>query len=71
MKPIDNEMKAEYNPDIFDDAVVGKYAKRVAESSNVVMLPPDLAKAFPNAEAVSNALRQVLQLANSVRSVTA
>jgi hypothetical protein len=71
MKPIDNEMKAEYNPDIFDNAVVGKYAKRVAESSNVVMLPPDLAKAFPNAEAVSNALRQVLQLANSVRSVAA
>jgi hypothetical protein len=64
-------MTTEYNPDIFDDAVVGKYAKRVAESSNVVMLPPDLAKAFPNAEAVSNALRQVLQLANSVRSVAA
>jgi hypothetical protein len=40
-------MTTEYNPDIFDDAVVGKYAKRVAESSNVVMLPPDLAKAFP------------------------
>jgi hypothetical protein len=64
-------MKVEYDSDIFDDAVVGKYAKRVAESSNVVMLPPDLAKAFPNAEAVSSALRQVLQLANSVRSVTA
>lgn len=62
-------MTTEYNPDIFDDAVVGKYAKRVAESSNVVMLPPDLAKAFPNAEAVNNSLRQVLQLANSVRSV--
>ena len=71
MNPIDNEMKAEYNPDIFDDAVVGKYAKRVAESSNVVMLPPDLAKAFPNAEAVTAALRQVLVLANSVRSVAA
>ncbi len=62
-------MTTEYNPDIFDDAVVGKYAKRVAESSNVVMLPPDLAKAFPNAEAVNNSLRQVLQLANNVRSV--
>ncbi len=71
MNPIDNEMKAEYNPDIFDDAVVGKYAKRVAESSNVIMLPPDLAKAFPNAEAVTAALRQVLVLANSVRSVAA
>ena len=69
MNPIDNEMKAEYDPDIFDNAVVGKYAKRVTESSNIVVLPPDLAKAFPNTEAVSNALRQVLQLANSVHGV--
>jgi hypothetical protein len=56
-----NEMRAEY---IFDysKAVRGKYYKRILnESTNVAVLDPDVAKAFPNSEGVNDALRVVLQ----------
>lgn len=40
----------------------GKYAKRLAPGSNVVVLDPDLAEQFESAEAVSRALRAYLAL---------
>jgi len=45
----------------FSDGVRGKYAKRYAEGTNVVLLEPDVAKAFPTARAVNAALRKVLE----------
>ena len=41
--------------------VRGKYAKRIRESTNVVVLDPQVAKAFPNDEAVNNALRGLIR----------
>ena len=49
-----DEMLAEYN---FSKGVRGKYAKRYAQGTNVVLLAPDVAKAFPTAEAVNESLR--------------
>jgi hypothetical protein len=40
--------------------VRGKYAKLVRESTNVVILEPEVAKAFPNDEAVNRALRGLM-----------
>jgi hypothetical protein len=40
--------------------VRGKYAQRLRENSNIVLLEPDVAKAFPNDEAVNAALRGLL-----------
>lgn len=37
--------------------VRGKYAKRYAEGTNVVLIDPDLMEVFPTAEAVNRALR--------------
>ena len=51
----------------FRRGVRGKYAQRCAEGSNVVVLPPDLAKAFPTAESVHEALRACLALAEKVQ----
>lgn len=42
--------------------VQGKYAKRFREGTNLVLLAPDVAEAFPTAESVNEALRLVLQL---------
>ena len=36
----------------FSGAVRGKYYKRFQQSSNVVVLDPDVSKAFPNAASV-------------------
>lgn len=42
--------------------VQGKYAERFREGTNLVLLAPDVAEAFPTAESVNEALRLVLQL---------
>lgn len=61
MNPKDkDEMREEYSADIIRSGVRGKYAKRYREGSNVVVIDPDLSKAFPNADAVNQALREVL-----------
>ncbi len=56
-----DELRPEYNFD-YSKAVRGKYFRRlVKEGSNVVVLEPDIAKAFPNSAAVNDALRSVLK----------
>lgn len=51
-------MRAEYD---FTGGIRGKYAKRYALGTNVVVLAPDVAEAFPTARAVNAALRRVLR----------
>ena len=41
----------------FSDGVRGKYARRCAQGTNVVLLEPDVAKDFPSAAAVNESLR--------------
>ncbi len=41
----------------FSNGVRGKYAKRYAQGSNVVVLEPDVAKCFPDRESVNRSLR--------------
>lgn len=66
MNSIDNDMRSEYDPSLFDNAEVGKYAQRLNEASNVVVLAPDVSQAFPNAQAVNDALRQLIKLVQQV-----
>jgi hypothetical protein len=53
-------MQAEYD---FSGGVRGKYAARFVEGSNVVILDPDVAEAFPDAESVNEALRALAKIA--------
>jgi hypothetical protein len=48
------EMRAEYD---FSRGVRGKYARRYGQGTNVVVLEADVAKVFPNAKVVNDALR--------------
>lgn len=59
------EMLKEYD---FSKGVRGKYAKRYAEGSNVVVLSPDVAKAFPDSQSVNNALRLLIRVAQQQQS---
>ena len=52
----DTEMREEYD---FAGGVRGKYARRFAEGSNVVVLDADVAKRFKTREAVNEALRRI------------
>jgi hypothetical protein len=42
--------------------VRGKYAARCRKGTNLVLLDPDVAKAFPNESAVNEALRLLIRL---------
>ena len=46
----------------FSKGVRGKYAARYAEGTNVVVLSPDVAEVFPNAQAVNEALRTLVRI---------
>jgi hypothetical protein len=56
----DAEMLPEYD---FSQGVRGKYAKRFAEGTNIVVLSPDVAEYFPDSEAVNSALRSLVEIA--------
>lgn len=65
-----DEIRPEYNFD-YSKAVRGKYYNRILkEGANVVVLEPDIAKAFPNSAAVNDALRVVLQAGRAARRLT-
>jgi hypothetical protein len=55
----DPDMLAEYD---FTGGVRGKYAKRYAEGTNVVVIDPDVAKYFPDHESVNEALRSLTKI---------
>jgi len=63
-------LRAEYKRSDFGRLARGKYARRVAEATNVVVLDPQVAKAFPNDRAVNKALRALIRDRKSSSSTT-
>ena len=49
--------------------VRGKYFKRFAQGSNVVVLRPEIQKAFPTSEAVNKALASMLSFTAETRGL--
>jgi hypothetical protein len=67
----EDELRPEYKRSDFPGGLVrGKYAKRLRESSNVVVLKPEVAQAFPNEEAVNNALLSLIDIAQKTTRAT-
>ena len=63
-EPDKDELRAEYKRSDFPAGLVrGKYAERMRESSNIVVLRPEVAQVFPNEDAVNNALLSLIELA--------
>lgn len=61
--PDDGELRPEYDTDLIRRGARGKYAARYAEGTNVVVLDPDVAAAFPDAASVNAALRALMEIA--------
>ena len=55
----DPDLLEEYD---FSKGVRGKYAKRYAQGTNVVVIEPDVAQYFPDHETVNEALRSLLPI---------
>jgi len=56
-------LRAEYRREDLGTGVRGKYAEQFKESSNLVLLAPDVAEAFPTPRAVNDALRALIDVA--------
>jgi len=61
-------MRASYKRSDFKKIERGKYVARLRESTNIIILDPEVAKVFPNNEAVNNALRVLIEVARRART---
>jgi hypothetical protein len=57
----DDDLRPEYDLNKLGRGVRAKYLKQYRDSTNVVVIDPDLHEAFPSAKAVNDALREVLK----------
>ena len=60
---LNDDLRPEYDmKSLLKDGVRGKYAQQYREGTNLVLLEPEVAKAFPNEKAVNEALKLVMKL---------
>jgi hypothetical protein len=62
-----DDMRPEYDFASMSGGIRGKHYQEYRKGSNVVLLQPDVAEAFPSEEAVNEALRGVLKTTRAVR----
>ena len=69
MKTADQDIP-ELKRDELGKSVRGKYLKHFMQGSNVVVLQPEIQKAFPDSEAVNKALASMLALSQETQGLT-
>lgn len=69
-KEVEDEMRPEYKRTDFTKLERGKFFKEVETGTAVALIEPNLAKAFPTSEAVNEALRGLLALAEEAARIT-
>jgi hypothetical protein len=60
---MEDELRSEYDFSQLTGGVKGKYVERYRTGTNLVLLDPDVAQAFPTEDAVNEALRLLMQVA--------
>lgn len=60
-----DDLREEYDLSKLKNRVRGKYVERFQQGTNLVLLEPEVAEAFPDSEAVNNALRMLMQVAKN------
>ncbi len=58
-----DELRPEYKREDLGAGVRGRYFEEYSKGTNLVLLSPDVAKAFPTEEAVNQALRSLIEIA--------
>jgi hypothetical protein len=66
----EDDLRPEYKRSDFGELVRGKYVERLKKGSNVVLLEPRVAQAFPTSEAVNEALLSLLELTEKTARLT-
>ena len=70
MSTTDDEVRSEYRREDLGKGVRGKFFGRYSKGTNLVLLDERVAKAFPTAEAVNDALLGLLALASKATRLT-
>ena len=60
---LEEELRPEYDFSKMNSGVRGKYVERYRTGTNIVLLDPDAAQAFLTSDAVNEALRLLMQIA--------
>lgn len=60
---LEDEPRSEYDFSKMAGGVRGKYVERYRAGTNLVLLDPDIAQAFPTDASVNEALRLLIQIA--------
>jgi hypothetical protein len=60
---LEDDLRPEYDFSKMQGGVRGKYVECYKAGTNVVLLDPDVAQVFPTSEAVNEALRLLMQIA--------
>ncbi len=68
---MEDELRSEYDFTQMKGGIRGKYVERYRAGTNLVLLDPDVAQAFPNEQAVNEALRLLMQIAQRQQLNTA
>ena len=63
-----DELRPEYDLSQLKGGVRGKYYQQATAGTNLVLIEPDLAKAFPGEESVNRALRLLVSVAQAATS---
>ncbi len=70
MSKAKEDIRLEYRREELGRGVRGKYLTRVSRGTNLVVLEDKIAKAFPNSEAVNEALLGLLTLTEQTTRIT-
>jgi hypothetical protein len=65
-----DELRPEYKREDLGPEVRGKYYQAYQEGTNLVLLSPEVAAAFPTEQAVNDALRSLIELAQRSTGLT-
>jgi len=65
-----NELRPEYRREDLGQGVRGKYFESYQKGTNLVLISPDVAKAFPTEKAINKALRSLIDLAQKSTGIT-
>ena len=58
-----DELRPEYDQAVIRKGIRGKHHESYRKGTNLVLLSPEVASAFPSAEAVNRALRMLIEVA--------
>ena len=62
---MEDDLRPEYDLSQLKNRVRGKYAEQYKKGTNLVLLAPDVAQAFPDSESVNEALRLLIKVAKT------